>query len=86
MMRGCGPNATGPGWNTGWRDLNLSTDNVKTYLDRWIAWQGNSRLKVGDVKERDADTIVADIVTKDNSPVQRFVVNRRNGFFRPSED
>jgi hypothetical protein len=84
MMRG--PGATGPGWNAGWRDLNLSTDNVQNYFERWLAWQGNPRLKVGDVKEKDADTIVADIVTKDNSLVQRFVVNRRNGYFRPSED
>lgn len=85
MMHGYGP---GPGsaWNAGWRDLNLSTDNVKTNMERWLAWQGNPRLKVGDVKEKDADTIMADVVTKDNSLVQRFVVNRHNGYFRPSED
>jgi hypothetical protein len=78
---------TGPRWNaTGTTTLNLSTDDVKGYLDRWLEWQGNPRLKLGDVKEKDADTIVADIVTKDNSLVQRFVVNRRNGYFRPSED
>jgi hypothetical protein len=82
-MRGYGP---GPGWNTGWRDLKLSTDNVKAYMERWLAWQGNPRLKLGDVKERNADTITADIVTKDNSLVQRFVVNRHNGYFQPSED
>jgi hypothetical protein len=86
MMRGYGPGATGPGWNTTWSDLNLSTDNVKNYFERWLAWQGNPRLKVGDVKEKDADTIVANIVTKDNSLVQRFLVNRHNGYFRPSED
>ena len=84
MMRGYGP-GPGPAWNVGGRDL-LSTDNVKTYMERWLARQGNPRLKVGDVKEKDTDTIVADIVTKDNSLVQRFVVNRHNGYFRPSED
>lgn len=83
MMRGYGP---GPGWNAGGRDLNLSTDNVKTYFERWLAWQGNPRLKVGDVKEKDADTILVDIVTKDNSLVQRFVVNRHYGYLQPSED
>jgi hypothetical protein len=31
MMYGYGP---GSGWNTGWRDLNLSTDNVKAYMER----------------------------------------------------
>jgi hypothetical protein len=86
MWGGYGPGVTGPGWNTAGRDLNLSMDNVKNYFERWLAWQANPRLKVGDVKEKDADTIVADIVTKDNSLVQRFVVNRRNGFFQPSED
>ena len=80
------PGLTGPALNTTARDLNLSNDNVKNYFERWLAWQGNPRLKVGDVKEKDADTIVADIVTKDNSLVQRFVVNRRNGYVRPSEE
>jgi hypothetical protein len=84
MMRGYGPG--GPGWNAGWRDLNLSTDNVKSNVERWLIWQGNRRLKVGDVSEKDIDTIVADIVTIDNSLVQRLVINRHNGYFRPSED
>ena len=86
MTHGYGSSATGETWAPGRRDLNLSADNVKNHLERWITWQGNPHLKVGDVKEKDADTIVADIVTKDNSLVQRFVINRRNGFFRPSED
>jgi hypothetical protein len=38
------------------------------------------------VKEKDADTVEINIVTKDNSLVQRFVVNRHNGYFQPSED
>ena len=78
MMRGYGPN-----WG---RDLNLSADTVKSELERWVTWQGNSRLKVGDVKEKDADTIVAEIVTKDSSLVQRFAVNRHTGFFQNSEN
>lgn len=85
VMRPFGPD-DGPAWSGGWRDLNLSADNVKTQLERWLAWAGNARLKLGEVKEKDADTIVADIVTKDNSLVQRFVVNRHSGYFRPSED
>ncbi len=89
MMYGPGYGSGGMGWgsygNQG--NLNLSTDDVKNYLQRWIAIQGNPRLKVGDVTEKDADTIVADIVTKENSAlVQRFVVNRHTGFYRPSED
>ena len=75
-----------PGWNKSWRDRNLSTDDVKQYFERWLAWEGNPHLKIGDVKEKDADTIVADIVTKDNSLVQRIIVDRRDGYFKPSED
>lgn len=66
--------------------VNLTTDNVKDFFERLIAGQGNKRLKVGDVKEKDADTIVADIVTKDNSLVQRFAVDRHNGFYKPEEE
>ncbi len=84
-MHGSNPSG-GPGWYAGWRDLNLSIDDVKAHMERWLAWQENPRLKLGDVKEKDADTIVADIVTRDNSLVQRFVINRHNGYFRPSED
>lgn len=81
---GSGPGMMGPGWYGRQANVNLSTDDVKNYLERWIAVQGNPRLKVGDVKEKDADTIEADVVTKDNSLVQRFIVNRRTGFYQPS--
>ena len=86
---GCGPGLMMHGYGPLWSasgDLKLSVDNVKPYLDRWISWQGNPRLKVGDVREKDADTIVADIVTKDNSLVQRFAINRHSGFFQNVED
>lgn len=76
----------GRGYYGGQANQNPSTDYVKNYLERMIAVQGNPRLKVGDVKEKDADTIVADIVTKENSLVQRFVVDRHTGFYRPEEN
>jgi hypothetical protein len=81
---GHGPGMMMPGWRG--QNLNLSVDDVKEYLQRSLAWHGNARLKVGDVKEKDAGTIQADIVTVDNSLVRRFVVNRRNGLFQPSEN
>lgn len=83
---GGGPAVFNRGWNASETGLNLSTDDVKSYFERAIAWQGNPRLKVGEVKEKDADAIVADIVTKDNSLAERFIVNRHSGVFRPSED
>ena len=87
MGRGRGPGwGYGGGWNTAPSDLKLTTDDVKTRLERWLAWRGNSRLQLGDVKEKDADTIVADIVTKDKSLVERFIVNRHTGLFDRSGD
>ncbi len=78
-----GPGAGGYGQQG---NLNLSTDDVTRELERWLAFQDNPRLKLGDVKEKDADTIVADIVTKENSSlVQRFIVNRHTGFYGPDE-
>ena len=82
---GYGPGMMGPGWQGNQGDLNISSDDAKNYFERWIATQGNSRLKVGEVKAKDADTIVVDIVTKDNSLVQRFILNRHNGSYRPGE-
>ena len=46
----------------------------------------NPNLKVGDVKEKDADTIVAEIVTKQgDSLVQRLDFNRHNGYVQPEQ-
>ncbi len=84
---GMGPGMMGPGYGGGYygnqRDLNLTTDQVKSYLEQMIR---NPNLKVGDVKEKDADTIVADIVTKDKDAlVQRLAFNRHNGFVQPEQ-
>ena len=82
---GMGPGMMGHGGgfygNQG--DLKLTTDQVKNYLEQMIR---NPNLKVGDVKEKDADTIVADIVTKDKDAlVQRLDFNRHNGFVQPEQ-
>jgi hypothetical protein len=65
-------------------NLNLSTDDVKAKFERWIDTQGNPRLKLGAIREKDADTFEVDVVTKDDSLVQQFLVNRHTGFSRPS--
>jgi hypothetical protein len=86
MMRGYGygPGMMGYGYYGGGQgDLKLTTDQVKDYLERMIR---NPNLKVGDVKEKDKDTIVADIVTKEgNSLVQRLDFNRHTGFVQPEQ-
>jgi hypothetical protein len=78
FAQGNGPNGNAQGN----QDLNLTTDQVKTRMERWLAWRGNPHVKLGDVKEQDANTITADVVTKDNSLVEHFVVDRHNGFVR----
>jgi len=57
----------------------LSADDVRANLERWLAWHGNSRLKVGEVKEEGDDTVLADIVTQDGSLVDRFRIDRDSG-------
>lgn len=64
------------------QNLNLTTDDVKNRMERWLIWRDNPRLKLGEVKEKDADAITVDVVTKDNSLVDRFIVDRRTGFTR----
>jgi len=66
-------------------DLKLTTDDVKKRMERWLSVRNNPRLKLGEVKEKDDNTITADVVTVDNSLVQRFAIDRHTGFYRPEE-
>ncbi len=88
-----GPGMMGPGMmggpgHMGWGGYqypgNPTVADVRAYLERWVAAMGNPRLKVGTVKESGADTIVGEITTQDGSLVQRFVVDRRTGVYRPA--
>jgi uncharacterized iron-regulated membrane protein len=64
-------------------DRDLSADDVRARLERWLAMQGNPRLTVGSVEEKDQDTIVADIVTKEGGVlVDRFEIDRHTGAMR----
>ena len=84
---GMGPWMMGPQWNYRQTVLDLSPDDVRNYFEGWLAWQGNPRVKLGNVTEKDADTITADIVTTDKDGlVQRFAVNRHTGISQRSED
>ena len=74
-----------PRMRAGQTSVDLSTDDVKAYLENWIALSGNGHIKVGAVSEKDARTIRADIVTTDKEGlVQRFDVDRRTGQFQPA--
>ena len=78
----CGPGMMGSGYATPQVNVNLSVSDVTSYLERWVA--GNPNIKVANVAEKDANTITADIVTKDKDAlVQRYTFDRRSGFYQP---
>ncbi|MCW9035867.1 MAG: hypothetical protein OQK35_00750 [Alphaproteobacteria bacterium] len=60
-------------------DLDLSVEDVKNILEGRLAWQGNKNLKVGEVKAKDDDVVLAQIVTKDGSLVQQLEIDRDTG-------
>jgi hypothetical protein len=61
------------------RVMNLSADDVRAYLGQQLKRLANKRLALGDIKPVDDDTITADIVTVDNSLVQRLKIDRHTG-------
>jgi hypothetical protein len=58
--------------------MNLSVDDVRAYLSSRLERLNNKRLKIGDINTGE-ETITADIVTVDNSLVQRLKVDRHSG-------
>jgi hypothetical protein len=58
---------------------HLSVDEVRHYFEHRLAAAGNKRISVGEVKEIDDESIVADIVTKDSALVDRYEVDRHTG-------
>ena len=93
MGQGMGPGMMGqgqmgPGYGMGQGmtqplPQDLSADDVKHMIEHQLAWQGNPNVKVGNVQEKDDDTIVAEIVTQDGSLVQKFEVDRHTGWMQP---
>ncbi len=99
---GYGPGGMGPGMMYGYggygpgaggygppqqANLNLTVDQVKNNMERWVRSSGNPHIKVGNVAAKDADTITAEIVTTDKDAlVQRYEINRHSGFMEPTEE
>ena len=72
---GCGPGAMGGSPV----DKELSVEDVTKILEGRLAWRRNDRLKVGKVEEKDENTIIAEIVTVDDSLVKRVEFDRKTG-------
>ena len=87
---GQGPGMMGFGmmWNQSGRQAlpkDLSVEDVQHMLEHRLQWQNNPNIKLGKVEEKDADTIVAEIVTRDDSLVQRFEIDRHTAWARPAQ-
>lgn len=82
--RGLGPRMF-YGWPAG-ESRDISVEDARGWLERKLAWHGNPRLKLGEVTESDDDTIVAEIVTKDGSLVQKLAIDRHSGIMSQLEE
>ncbi|NQV46707.1 MAG: hypothetical protein HQ504_02895 [Rhodospirillaceae bacterium] len=60
-------------------DRNLSVDDVRKIVDGMLVMHGNDRLKAGKIEAVDDDTIVAEIVTVDDSLVRKVTFDRKTG-------
>jgi hypothetical protein len=64
---------------------DLTGEDVSLMLEHHLAMTGLPNLAVGSVEEQDADTIVAEIVTRDGTVVQRLSVDRHSWAMTPLE-
>jgi hypothetical protein len=80
---GCPMDGPGMGRQAARLAKPLTVEDVKTLVTQRLAAKGNARLKVGKVSEKDTDTIVAEIVTVDDSLVRPVEFDRNTG--RPKD-
>jgi hypothetical protein len=78
MQGGMGPGMGGMFGSHVTPMMNLSVEDVRSYLAVQLDRLNNKRLKIGDITSDDG-TVTADIVTIDNSLVQRLKVDRHTG-------
>lgn len=74
----------GPGTMQSLRE-DLNADDVRRMMEYRLRWMNNSNIKIGNIEEKDADTITAEIVTKDGSLVEQLNVDRHTGWMQPSQ-
>ena len=79
MMRGRG---MGPALLYGPPAEGITVERARAMLEGVLAWHGNPRLKLGTVEEQNGSTIVAEILTVDDSLVQKLAIDRATGAFR----
>jgi hypothetical protein len=62
--------------------VQLGVADVTYNLERLLEARGNPHLKLGKVEEKDATTIIGEIVTTDGSLAERYEIDRRSGLAR----
>jgi len=82
---GTGPGMGGYGFGRDALRQDLAADDVKHILEHRLQWQGFTNLSVGNIAEKDDDTLTADVITEDGTLVQQFEVNRHTGAFSPAQ-
>ena len=63
----------------------LDADHVRPHLEQHLAMMGFPNLMLGSIEAEDDDTLVAEIVTRDGTLVQRLAVDRHSGAVTPLE-
>ena len=63
-------------------EQEIVPEQVREMLQRRLDWHGNPRLKLGEIKPTEHGEILADIVTREGSLVQRLAIDRRTGALR----
>ena len=87
-----GPMMGHMGWEGGFPWLRarlkgpLEEADVRRMMEACLAQERNPRLKLGPIAAKGENIFQADIVTRDNSVVQRFDVDRRTGAIQAVED
>jgi len=81
MMGAAGAPCTDAAGVAGGKDLTL--EDAQKAAEQRVKWMGNDRLKVGSVEKSGENAYVAEIVTLDNSLVEKFEIDRKSGFMHP---
>ncbi|MDX9861241.1 MAG: hypothetical protein RBS99_10025 [Rhodospirillales bacterium] len=61
----------------------LTLDDARKVVQQRLTWMGNDRLKVGKVEAKGDAAFTAEIVTLDNSLVEKLEIDAKSGFMRP---
>ncbi|MBE0531285.1 MAG: hypothetical protein IH626_10690 [Rhodospirillales bacterium] len=83
MMGAAGTNVPCPGLAATANAEPLTLDGAQKVVQQRLAWMGNDRLKVGKVEAKGDAAFTAEIVTLDNSLVEKLEIDAKTGFIRP---